>query len=178
MAEYLRTYHEERRRLAADAVRSRAKIERRLAEIERALKRLIDPICDGSAVIRQLEPQFLPLEKEQTELRAKLEEVRGSPDVIGLHPASPKRYEGQLAQLQAALALGIRAGETEAASAMKDLVDTVTVSRDPNRKGGVEVKIAGRFNHLLGPKAFPQGVKAVLGGVVAEEGLEPPTRGL
>ena len=77
-----------------------------------------------------------------------------------------------------ALAKGIRSGDTAAAQAMCELVDTVTVSRDPNRKFGVEVEITGRLNHLLGPKAFPQGVKRVWGAVVAEEGLEPPTRGL
>ena len=178
MAEYVRTYHDERRRLAADAIKGRSRIERRVAEIERALKRLVDASCDGSAVIQQLEPQFLALEKEQTDLRAKLEESPEPPDPVALHPATLKRYEGQLAQLQSALARGIHAGDTEAAKAMRDLIDTVTVSRDPSRKGGVEVEISGRLTHLLGPKAFPQGVKAVWGRVVAEEGLEPPTRGL
>jgi site-specific DNA recombinase len=61
---------------------------------------------------------------------------------------------------------------------MRDLIDTVTVSRDPSRKGGVEVEISGRLTHLLGPKAFPQGVRAVWGAMVAEEGFEPPTPGL
>ncbi|WP_076446334.1 recombinase family protein [Roseivivax lentus] len=178
MAEYVRTYHEERRRLTADAIKGRARIERRLTEIERALKRLVDAICDGSDVIQQLEPQFLALEKEQAKLRAKLQEAPEPPEVIGLHPATLKRYEGQLAQLQVALAKGIRAGDTETAQAMRELIDTVTVSRDPSRKGGVEVEIAGRLTHLLGPKAFPQGVRAVWGAMVAEEGLEPPTRGL
>lgn len=168
MAEYVRTYHDERRRLAADAIKGRGRIERRLAEIERALKRLVDAICDGSAVIQQLEPQFPALDKEQSELRAKLAEVPEPPEVIGLHPATLKRYEGQLAQLQTALAKGIRAGDTEAAQAMRELIDTVTVSRDPSRKGGVEVEIAGRLTHLLGPKAFPQGVRAVWGAMVAE----------
>ena len=168
MAEYVRTYHDERRRLAADAVRGRARIERRLAGIERALKRLVDAICDGSAVIQQLEPQFLELEKEQTELRARLADTPEPPDPVALHPATLKRYEGQLAHLQAALASGIRAGDTEAAQAMRELIDTVTVSRDMSRTGGVEVEIAGRLTHLLGPKAFPQGVRAVWGAMVAE----------
>ena len=61
---------------------------------------------------------------------------------------------------------------------MRELVDGVTVSLGANRKGGVEIEVAGRLNHLLGPKAFPQGVKGVSGKMVAEEGLEPPTRGL
>jgi site-specific DNA recombinase len=58
------------------------------------------------------------------------------------------------------------------------LIETVTVFRDPSRLGGVEVEIAGRLSALLGEKAFPNGVKASGGVVVAGEGLEPPTPGL
>ena len=62
---------------------------------------------------------------------------------------------------------------------MRGLIDAVTVSRDPSRNGGLEVESAGRLNHLLVPKAaFPHGVRAVWGAMVAEEGLEPPTQGL
>ncbi|NNK67163.1 MAG: recombinase family protein [Rhodobacteraceae bacterium] len=172
MAEYVRTYHEERMRLAAGAVIGRTRIEKRLAAVERELARLVDAICDGSAVIQQFEPKMLALQEEQTGLREELEVVPEPPEVISLHPATLKRYEEQLADLQSALAMGIRSGDTEAARAMRELVDTVTVSRDPKRKGGVEVEIAGRLNQLLGPTAFPQGVKGVWGSVVAEDGLE------
>ncbi len=161
IAEYVRTYHDERKRLAADAIKGRTRVENRLAATERELARLVDAICEGSAVIQQLEPKMLALQEEQTRLRTELEVAPEPLEVISLHPATLKRYEGQLADLQAALAKGIRSGDTEAARAMRELVDTVTVSRDPNRKGGVEVDIAGHLNHLLGPEAFPQGVRAV-----------------
>lgn len=178
IAEYARTYHEERKRLAANAIKGRPTIQKRLAAIESELYRLVDAICDGSAVIRQLEPKMLALQEEQSLLRGKLATAAEPPEIISLHPATLKRYEEQVADLQTALAKGIRSGDTAAAQARRELVDSVTVSRDPNRKGGVEVEIAGRLNHLLGPKAFPQGEKGVLGAMVAEEGLEPPTRGL
>ena len=84
----------------------------------------------------------------------------------------------QLEQFQNAINDGIRAGGTEVADVLRDLIDTVTVRRDPSRKGGVEVEIAGRLTGLLGEKAFPNRVKGVWGRMVAEEGLEPPTRGL
>ena len=134
IAEHIRTYHEERKGLAADAIQGRARIERRLAE--RALKRLVAAICEGSAVVQQLEPEFLALEKEREELRAKVDDAPDPLEAIALHRAKLKRYEEQLANLQAALAKGIRAGDTEAAKAMRELIDTVTISRDPSRKGG------------------------------------------
>ncbi len=57
-------------------------------------------------------------------------------------------------------------------------VETVTVYRDPSEPGAVEIEIAGCLNSILGERAYPNGIKRVWGLMVAEEGLEPPTRGL
>jgi hypothetical protein len=68
---------------------------------------------------------------------------------------------------------GFRGAETardESAEAMRDLIETVKVFRDPSRIGGVEVEIAGRLTALLGEGAFPHGVKGVGGMMVAGEG--------
>jgi site-specific DNA recombinase len=40
------------------------------------------------------------------------------------------------------------------------------------------VEITGRLNSLLGDQAFPNGIRAMGGLMVAEEGFEPPTQGL
>ncbi|EAQ25031.1 hypothetical protein ROS217_17547 [Roseovarius sp. 217] len=56
--------------------------------------------------------------------------------------------------------------------------DAVTVSRDFLLKAGARVEISGRLNHVLDPKDLWQCVNAIWGVMVAEEGLEPPTRGL
>lgn len=90
---------------------------------------------------------------------------------IALHPAVLARYEQQLTQLRAGLAKGVVAGDPEAAEAMRDLIDTVTVFRDPARLGGIEIEIAGRLTALLGEEAFPNGVKGVWGKMVAGEGF-------
>jgi site-specific DNA recombinase len=101
-----------------------------------------------------------------------------APKEIALHPAILQRYEEQLSRLEQALAKGVDSGDGEAAEAIRDLVETVTVFRDPARLGGVTVEIAGRLNALLGEKAYPSRVRGVWGKLVAGEGLEPPTPGL
>jgi site-specific DNA recombinase len=63
-----------------------------------------------------------------------------------------------IVQLQVALSEGINAGDSEAAEAIRDLVETVTVFRDPSRPGGVTVEIAGRLNTLLREQARPNKV--------------------
>ena len=70
-------------------------------------------------------------------------------------------------QLESALGRGVSAGDAEAAEAIRDLVETVTVFRDSARPGGVAVEIAGRLNALLGQEAYPNRVKGVWGKVVA-----------
>jgi DNA invertase Pin-like site-specific DNA recombinase len=53
--------------------------------------------------------------------------------VISLHPAVLARYQEQLDELQDALSKGINAGDSDAAEAIRCLVETVTVFRDPSR---------------------------------------------
>ncbi|WP_316194263.1 hypothetical protein [Bradyrhizobium sp. SZCCHNRI3052] len=60
-----------------------------------------------------------------------LHHLRGHdpPQPIALHPVILRRYEEQLVRLENALGKGVSAGDTEAAEAIRDLVETVTVSR-------------------------------------------------
>jgi site-specific DNA recombinase len=79
------------------------------------------------------------------------------------------RAEQQLIQLQDALSKGIIAGDSDAAEAIRDLLETVTVFRDPSHPGGVTVEIAGHLNALLGEQAYPNKVRGVWGSMVAGE---------
>ena len=56
---------------------------------------------------------------------------------------------------------GINAGDSDAAEAIRGLVETVTVFRDPSRPGGVTIEIAGRLSALLGEHAYPDNVRGV-----------------
>jgi site-specific DNA recombinase len=89
------------------------------------------------------------------------EEVPPASDPITLHPAILAHYEVQLSRLQDALAKGTNSGDSECAEAMRDLIETVTVFRDPLRSGGVQIEVTGRLNALLGEQAYPNGIKGV-----------------
>jgi len=56
-------------------------------------------------------------------------------DTISLHPAVLARYQEQLVELQDALSEGINAGDSDAPEAIRGLVETVTVLRDPRARG-------------------------------------------
>jgi site-specific DNA recombinase len=178
IAEYVRTYHDERKRLSAKTNARRAHLELRLGEFKREIDRLVDAIAKGHGDPAVLGPRSSILDEERKQVAKELNAEPTVDDVISFHPAVLARYEQQLAHLQDALSKGVNAGDSEAAEAIRDLVETVTVFRNPSHPGGVTVEIVGRLNALLGEQAYPHNVRGAWGKVVAREGLEPPTPGL
>jgi site-specific DNA recombinase len=168
----------ERKGLAATADAKRSRLQRQLDKLTREIDRLVDAIAKGHGDPAVLGPRSTALYQGRKRIVAELETAPLSTEVIALHPTVLARYEEQLTRLQETLDRGLRAGDSESAEVMRDLVETVTVFRDPRKLGGVEVEIVGRLTALLGEKAYPNGVRGVWGKMVAEEGLEPPTRGL
>jgi len=73
------------------------------------------------------------------------------------------------------LTKGVSAGDGEAAEAIRDPFDTVTVFRDPARPGGVAVEIAGRLNALPGEEGLSEPGMGSVAIVGAGERIKPPT---
>ena len=127
----------------------------------------MDAIAKGHGDPSVLGPRATALHAERKRISEELQSEKPTEKEVALHPAILKRYEEQLGRLEEALAKGVSAGDGEAAEAIRNLVETVTVFRNPGRPGGVAVEIAGRLNALLGEKAYPNQVKGVWGKVVA-----------
>ncbi len=178
LAEYAKTYHEKRKRLATEADANCIRLERRADQLKREVDRLVDHLAKGIGGPHVRGPRSTELHYQREEILAELAKTPPPFKVVALHPAVLKRYEGQLESLQSALSKAVRSGDRECAEAIRDLVETVTVYRDLSESGAVEIEVSGRLNAVLGDRSYPNGVKRVCGLVVAEEGLEPPTRGL
>ncbi len=146
--------------------------------MQREIDRLVDHLAKGVGDPRVIGPRSTELFNEREQVLTELVEAPPPVRVISLHPGLLKRYEQQLETLQHALAEGVHSGDTECAKALRERVEGVTVYRDPSAQGAVETEVKGRLAMLTGDRAYPDGVERVWGSVVAEEGLEPPTRGL
>jgi site-specific DNA recombinase len=110
---------------------------------------------------------------EREALNVELVALKPAQNVVELHPAVLARFEDACRRLQNDIGKTIEEGDPKSALAIRDLVESVTVWRDPERPEGLAVTIVGRLETLLGAP-FPR-----MGGtVVAGEGLEPPTYGL
>jgi site-specific DNA recombinase len=175
LTEYVKTYHEERAKLAAGNIQRRAAAERRLPEIEREIDRLVDAIAKGYGDPPILGGRINELKSERVQLAAEIAAMPSAEKVVTLHPGILARYEQQVEQLQSALAAGLEAGDEDGAAALRELIEAVKVERDQGRQGGVKVTIVGRLNVILAEEHFPNGV---CGKDVAGAGIEPATYGL
>jgi site-specific DNA recombinase len=122
--EYVRKYHEERKRLAAETDAKRSGLTCRLSELDREIDRLVDEIAKGHGDPAILGPRSTALYQERKRIAEELNSEPPIIDIISLHLATLARYQQQLADLQNALVRGVRAGDEEAASAIGNPVAT------------------------------------------------------
>src|SRR5262249_61754254 len=79
IAEFVRTYHEERKRLAIETGARRAAAERRLGEVRRELDRLVDAIAKGYGDPADLGPKTRALGIERRAIEAELSAAEPAP---------------------------------------------------------------------------------------------------
>jgi hypothetical protein len=158
LTEVVKTYHEERMRLTNKGARERARLSRRIAEIERETRRLVDGIAKGRGDPAVLGARMKEIVAERAQRETQLTLMPVADKTVVLHPGVLARYEKRLQNLQAELAAGAQSGDLDGVAALRDLIESVTVDRDAARAGGVCVVITGRLNAILGEKAYPNGV--------------------
>jgi hypothetical protein len=95
IAEYVRTYHDERKRLSAQANARRAHLELSLGELNREIDRLVDAKAKGHGDPAVLGPRSSVLDEERMRVARELDGEPAVGDVISLHPAVLAHYEQQ-----------------------------------------------------------------------------------
>ena len=75
LTEYVKTYHEERKRLSADADATREQLQRRAAQLKREIDRLVDHLAKGIGDPQVIGPRSTELHYEREDILAKLAEA-------------------------------------------------------------------------------------------------------
>jgi site-specific DNA recombinase len=145
IGEFVRTYHDERRRLAADEGNRRASLQKRITELTRERDRLIDCIANGHGDPAVLGPRSTAAHKEVEALKVELAAQPEPLNVIALHPAALKRYEQMLANLPD----NLEASKEAIREPLCELIERIDVHSQPG-KGALTMDITGRLNVLLG----------------------------
>jgi site-specific DNA recombinase len=171
---FLKVYHEERKRLAGNAVNVRATLERRLGEVTRKGDRAMDLMLESEAPVASFAGRIKELDREKRDIEAELASLSVPVSVIALHPAAQEHYLQVVENL--AKAIRNRSTATDMAQSVRELIESVVVHRtEPSEP--IRLKVNGRLAALIGEPVFPDGSMSGV-NMVAGEGLEPPTPGL
>ncbi|MEM7696723.1 MAG: recombinase family protein [Pseudomonadota bacterium] len=177
LREFADAYQTERQRLAGEKRRRRGRLQTRVGEIKRLLDRAWDDYAAERMPTDIIGARMKELSAEQKAVEAELASEPAAEKVIGLHPGALRQYERCVSDLATVFGGGITENNAEAAEKLRKLIARVTLIPDSD---GLRIELQGHLARLLdAPELFPNMRIASSGGtVVAEEGLEPPTRGL
>jgi DNA invertase Pin-like site-specific DNA recombinase len=146
-------YSDERRKLAAGSVDERERIERRLTEIGAEIARGTDALLKGRAPEEIIGPALTELARERSRLTDQISDLAPTVNVFTLQPPAIATYLGALNDLAGSLATAVRSGDSDAARAMRDLVESITISP---ADGPPLISVRGRLTALTlfpGPSA-------------------------
>ena len=175
IAYFVECYNAERRHKAAIGGSRRAAMEKELAEIDRRIDRAVAAIIDGRITEQEAARHLPALRQRRHALAAELAAI-GSAGVIVLRPAAVDTYLRDLQSLELAINADLAIGVDPAASAIRAMIETVTVVPAPAGEAP-EILVRGDLAGVLGLDEAQRG-RCGAGVLVAEDGFEPPTRGL
>ena len=174
---FLQTYQQERRRLAADAINERTRLERKILDIGMKLDRMTALLVQGIGDAVCIDRASKEARTEEAKLQAQLDALNASSvGTVELHPAAMKCYLQSVEELHGLVERNMSGGDGETARVLRELVERVVV-HPPKLGKEPTVEVKGRLAALTGlPDVLLRRKSG--GSAVAEEGLEPPTRGL
>lgn len=172
----VRAYHQERQRLDRQSADLATRNRRRIDELGTKIDRLVAAIGAGAGSIAEVVEALQAARAEREQLQAALDELQAD-QVIRLHPMIAEAYRVAIETIMTTLD-GSQDDARDARNAIRALIDRVILTPKPEGRG-LDIDLEGRLNTMLqianGRK--PQNPEGMF-QVVAEEGLEPPTRGL
>lgn len=161
LAEYIRTYREERMRDVAEAQRNRSMLERKHKQLQGQIGRMLDLYAKGDLSIELFETRALPMQDEWKALGDQLASMPQAP-VIELHPQAIAEYQRTVTNLAERLAELDLQHDRESIDRFRSLIDRVIVH--DTATGGVTVEVIGRMTAIIGRPAGDVG-----GSMVAED---------
>jgi site-specific DNA recombinase len=99
ITEFVDAYNAEHKRLKKEANAECARLERRLGEIDREMKRIVDSIVAAGMPPQQFVSRMQELEAEKAKVTGGLETAKETDNVIALHPKALDRYKRAVRQL-------------------------------------------------------------------------------
>ena len=174
---YVHSYNEEMKRLAATSSSELTKLQNQLDRVKGEIDRAVNALMRGIVEAEDVREKIAARKLEEKKLEEDIRRLESSKTPVVLHPTALTSYLHSVENLQETIRTNSLHGSEESKNALRELVDAVIINPPENHLSGMEIEVHGHLSQLVGGDLFPQ--RSYQGGkVVAEEGLEPPTRGL
>ena len=179
VALYVRAYHQAWQAEVEARADRRQPLEKRLAEIQRQIRRLVDAIAQGELGSRSVAERLAQLEAEETQAQAQLQEIdRAANELpVQLHPRAAETYARKVEDIHTALAAYAASGEPASQAvteAVRDLIERIEIEPMTDQaRAPIRIQVIGTLARFMEQNAPQCG-----GALVAGGGLEPPTCGL
>ncbi|WP_416366626.1 recombinase family protein [Sphingobium yanoikuyae] len=181
---FVAEYQAERRKLNADKHSRIGELQNRINFLDKDNDRLLDwarrDLGDPVKLLTQMKEQAQEIDR----LKVELGNCEEPDNKVDLHPAAIKRYAKGITTARELYETAQLDGSGEHADIVRELITQVVVMPNDISPLGLEIEVSVRFEPFGYKEGQPRraGLAAATAyrGVkgVAEEGLEPPTRGL
>jgi hypothetical protein len=152
---YLKTYREERKRLAKANAGKRGALERALAQAEREVGRLVDGFALGIISDDEARKRLPEARQRRDATKADLAAIGLAMKVVELHPTTVTHYLAAIDDLSTTLSRRVVEGDEQVASALRELISAVVIH--PAGKEEPKIEVTGRLAQLTSaPDLFPQ----------------------
>jgi hypothetical protein len=158
---FLKSYVEERKRLAAAEGAKRQRKETRLEEVNREFDRALNMCVKGLANEDEMGPLLAQLREERKALQAELAAMAPPANVVSLHPVAVKRYLAMVNDLAISLPRREVASNEGISQALRELVSCVTITPAPS--GPPKIAVTGHLSVLIGGD-LPPNFRGVIDG--------------
>jgi site-specific DNA recombinase len=147
IAYFVHCYNEARRQSSAET--GRLELEVRLENIDRQLARAVAAVIQGRITDAEAERHLPTLRRERDQVLAELSVLGAPPKIVALRPAAIDEYLRGLDRLHELINADLAAGASEAATVIRNIIETVTVMpTPPGRPPGL--KVQGSLDLLVG----------------------------
>ena len=175
LAAFADEFEREMQKMQGASIEEHANLEIELRSVSQRIRRLVDAIADGtdSPALRE---QLLELENQKLEFANRIESLK-SPIVIEAPKTTGELFRRKVENLQESLNVDDET-QHEAGSVLRSLIDSI-VMHPGEKRGEIMIDVHGKPDIVF--LMADRGSKLTdhrMTTMVAEEGLEPPTRGL
>ncbi|MEK9211509.1 recombinase family protein [Sphingomonas sp. 2378] len=146
VAIFVKEYHEEYARRAAETRRDTTRLQRVIDEAERKVSRLVAAIANGGGEFAEVKDALAQARQDRDAAREELSAVEALP-VVALHPTVAADYRREVENLH--MLLSDPDAKEATIPALRALIDRIVLT--PTKSGrGVDIEVQGRLAAIIG----------------------------